>query len=259
MSYNNHKTSSCAFAEQIVSYLYDEFETGEKIEFEAHLKYCPSCADEYAGFGFARSSVLEWRDEDFSKMATPTFNVPTIKHEKSLPAVFTESRSWLGDFRKMFSFNPAMAMAALAILVFCAGITLYALNLSGGDETAQKDDGKNAVGIAVSPTVEIPKKSDEKDVGDEEFEKSLAPPSSTVSLPQQKEPEKQITPVKPVVKVSGNAAKNGSNNPAVNLKETNDKKTPPVKKQRVPNLNHSDEDEDETIRLADLFDELDTK
>jgi len=259
MSNNNHKNSSCAFAEQIVSYLYDEFERDEKIKFEAHLADCSFCADEYAGFGFVRSSVLEWRNEDFSKLATPTFDIPAVKNQKSLPGVSTESRSWLGDFRKMFSFNPALAMAGLAVLVVCAGITLFALNFSGNNEVAEKGIEKNAVKTPVSPTVEILKKLDEKNGGDKEVEKSAPPASETVNFSPQKERERQIVPVKSVVKVSGNAPKNSSNNPAVNLKETSDRKTPPVRKRQVPNLNDLDDDDDETIRLADLFDELDTK
>jgi len=259
MSNNNNKISSCAFAEQIVSYLYDEFERDEKIEFETHLKGCPLCADEYAGYGFVRSSVLEWRNEDFSKLATPTFDIPALKIGNSPSPVSIESRSWLGDFRKLFSLNPRLAMGALATIVVCAGVTFFALNFSGGNQIAQNAVGNSSVKTAVSPTVEISKKPDEKVMTDKEIEKSVTPPLQPVSLPQPKEREQQTTPVKSVVKVSGKSSKNSSNNPTVNLNDTNDKKNPSVKKQPLPNLNSLDDDDDETIRLADLFDELDTK
>lgn len=260
MSNNNHNNQSCRFAEQIVSYLYGEFERDDKIKFEAHLKDCSTCADEYAGFGFVRSSVLEWRNEDFSKLPTPTFDIPATKNEKLSPSVSTESNSWFGDFRKMFSFNPAWAMAALAVLVVCAGITFFVLNFSSSNEIAEKGDDKNAVKIAVSPTAEVPKKSDDKNVSNKEAEKSAPPTPNAGNLPSQKGREKQPVPVKSAIKVSSSDINNNTDN--VNRSpKANDtlRKTPPVKKRNVPNLNDFDDDEDESIRLADLFDELDTK
>lgn len=256
---NNQNSPSCQFAEQIVSYLYGEFEGGEKFKFEAHLKDCSACADEYAGFGLVRSSVLEWRNEDFSKLETPTFATPAIEKIKLPPAVSTESGSWFGDFRKMFSFNPAWAMAALAILVVFAGITFYALNFSSSNEIAEKGSDKNAVKTAVSPTAEVSQKSDDKNNGDKDVENSVPPTSEIINPPARKESLKQSVPVKATLKVS-NSEENKTDN--VNRSpKANDpiKKTPPVKKRNVPNLNDFDDEEDETIRLADLFDELDTK
>ncbi len=45
------------------------------------------------------------------------------------------------------------------------------------------------------------------------------------------------------------------------MKETNkeNKKTTAVQKQQVPNLTTLDDDEDKSVRLADLFEEIGTK
>ena len=62
---NNNHNPSCAFAEQIVSYLYNETNAKEKAAFDAHLNNCSTCADELAGFGFVRSSIVEWKNAEF--------------------------------------------------------------------------------------------------------------------------------------------------------------------------------------------------
>jgi len=262
MSYNNQNSATCRFAEQIVSYLYDECAKDEKTKFEAHLKDCSRCADEYAGFGFVRSSVLEWRNEDFSMMTTPVFDIPANKNEKSPFKISTESINWLSGIRKLFSFNPALALAALGFLIICAGVTLFMVNFPRSNEIVENGGEKDSVKTIVTPTVEISKKPDDEkviDIPGIKVEKSDSPLLNTNNLPRQKEPEKQVIPVKSVVKVSDNAAKNIPNVSAIKSKETNDRRIKPIKKQQVPNLNDGEDDEDETIRLADLFDELDTK
>jgi len=253
---NNHK-NFCQFAEQIVSYLYDEFEAKEKVKFEAHLKDCRTCAAEFAGFGVVRSSIIEWRDADFSKLAAPNFALPVIEKEISRPAVSTESRSWLDEIRKMFSFNPALA-TALAVAVVGVGIALFAFNFSGNNETAVIQNEKDLVRATVSPTIDTTRKPEEN-VADKNAEKFSPPSFETDTLPKEVKRVKPVEPEKAVVKVSTTAPKNNANNSAVTPKETTVKKPSPDKKPRVPNLNELDDDVDETIRLADLFDELDTK
>ena len=109
---NNH--NSCQFAEQTVSYLYGEAAASEKAEYELHLKTCPTCADELAGFGFIRSSVLDWRNEDFAKLQTPAFDIPATKSKNVFSPASnpSESRSWFGGLGKIFNFNPATAAFA---------------------------------------------------------------------------------------------------------------------------------------------------
>jgi hypothetical protein len=261
MSNNNHKRAACAFAEQIVPYLYDECEKEEQTKFEVHLNECSICSDEYAGFGFVRSSVLEWRDKDFSHLATPTFDFSEIAGGKISPFVSTQSGSWFGEIKKLFSFNPAFAMAALAMLIVCTGITFFALTFSGDKEIADTGNQTTEVKTVVSPTTDVSKKADDKSTTGKETEKSDPLAFETVNNPVLKKHNKTIMPVKSAVKVSTGYTKSNTDKSNPNLKKTNDsiKNSLPVKKNHVPNLNDFDLDEDETIRLADLFDELDTK
>ena len=258
---NNHNHSSCAFAEQLISYLYDESDAREKSGFETHLKSCPTCADELAGFGFVRAAVLDWQTEEFSKLPTPAFDVSADKSKESFSTVVvsTENRSWLDGFRQVFSFNPLRAAAAFGILIICFGILWLALNSSKGDEIAENGSDKNSVQSDVSPTVEIIKNPEGKSVIKDD-EKSL--PSSDVSNPPQGiKRQRQDSRNDSAVKVSSGVPKINPDNFARIPKESNEsaKKTPSVRKKQIPNLNDAEDEEDETIRLADLFDELDAK
>ncbi len=256
---NNHK--SCHFAEQTISYLYGESAAGEKIEFESHLKTCPTCADELESFGFVRSAVLDWRNEDFAKLQTPAFDISATKSENvfSPASNSTESRSWFSGFGKIFSFNPALA--ALAVLVVCLGAALFALKFPGGsgEIAGDENDADIAQVVAVSPTVEATIKPAQKVADDEDSKISLLPDIKTNDSSRRAARGRQIVAVKSVTKVSDVSSKNDTGNLARSLKNANDniKKSTPVKKQPVPNLNDAEDEEDKTIRLADLFDEID--
>jgi anti-sigma factor RsiW len=258
---NNHK--SCQFAEQTISYLYGESGASEKTEFESHLKTCPTCADELDSFGFIRSAVLDWRNEDFAKLQTPAFDIPATKSENVFsPATnSTESRSWFGGLGKIFSFNPALA--AFAVLVVCVGAALFAFKFSGGDGgeiAGNKNNANLAQAAAASPIIEATKKPEVIIIGDEDSRKSLPTVVKTDDSSRRAARERQIVPVKSAVKVSDGSSKIDTGSSARSTKNANDniKKIAPVKNQQVPNLNVAD-DEDETIRLADLFDEIDAR
>ena len=262
---NNHKNSSCGYTEQMVSYFYDEINQAKKAVFEAHLTNCPDCTDELVGFRFVRSSLMEWRDEEFFKLEAPVFEIPTIRTVSQ--SVESDSRSWFSDFRKMFSFNPMTATAVLAALIVCVGLVFIAFNSSNNSEVAEVES-KNSEKIAASPTVdkrnEQPKETIAQDNSDESLPGKSPKSTGAESKDSQSLPirEKRFAPGDSVVKISDNT-KNNSEKPETvrNVKETNkeNKKPTAVQKQRVPNLTNFDDDEDESVRLADLFEEIGTK
>jgi len=257
---NKYNNSSCKYTEQIVSYIYDEFTSAEKGEFKAHLVNCYSCADEIKSFGFVRSSISEWRNEEFSNLETPFINIPLKNREKSFSVVTSksESKTWFGKLGKIFSFNPAFA--GLAILVVCVGIAWFAFNFSGGvNEIAANRIDKNSVQPPAAPTNEISLNSSEITAADKNNEKSTV--IKPADVPQEIKREKTTSPSRAIVKASNNIPKNNSDNPVVKVKESNDgnKKAPSVQKRQIPSLTNIEVEEDDSIRLADLFDELDTK
>jgi hypothetical protein len=259
----NNNLKSCEFAEQTVSYLYGETADVEKSEFELHLKTCPTCADELESFGFIRSAVLDWRNEDFAVLNTPVFDIPATRTENVFsPATKpTALGSWFSGFVKMFSFNPALA--GLAVLIVCLGAALFVYRFpsDSGNEITRNENNANLAQAAVTPIVEASLNPQETINADEDSSKSLPAIVKTNDSPRRAAGNRQVVPVKTAVKVSNGSSQIDASSSARNLKNANDntKKIAPVKKQQVPNLNDAEDEEDKTIRLADLFDELDAR
>ncbi len=264
MLINNHKNLSCGFTEQMVSYFYDENNQAEKAVFEAHLTNCPDCTKELAGFGLVRSSIIEWRHEEFFKLETPAFEIPTIKTVNQ--SVESNSGSWFSDFRKMFLFNPMTATAVLAALIVCVGLVFIAINSWNNLEVAEVDNKNNGI-IVASPTVDKINEQPIETIANDNSDKSSPNkfPKSTGTESKDSQPlpirVKRLVP-SDSVRASDNT-KNNSEKPETvrNVKETNkeNKKTTAVQKQQVPNLTTLDDDEDKSVRLADLFEEIGTK
>ncbi|MDQ3714428.1 MAG: hypothetical protein M3388_19740 [Acidobacteriota bacterium] len=263
---NNHKNSSCGYTEQMVSYFYDETDQDYKAVFEAHLTNCSDCTDELAGFGFVRSSLIEWRDEEFFKLETPVFEIPTIKTLSQ--SVESDTRSWFSDFREMFSFNPITATAVLAALIVCVGLVFIAINSSKNSEVAEVDN-KNSEKIVASPTVnninEQPKEILAQDNSDKSFPNKSSNSTDTDLKDLHPLPirEKRLVSGDSVVRASDNTKNNIKKSETNrNLKETNKEniKVMAVQKRQLPNLtNLEDGEEDKSVRLTDLFEEIGSK
>jgi len=145
---NNQQNSPCAFAEQLVSFLYGETDGRERDIFQAHLKTCAACADDFAAFGSVRASISVWRAAEFSVLSTPKIEIPHApeRQSKDKSAINIHSsgqtKSWLERLRETFAFSPALA-AALFFVIVCAGLFALVHNFSGGAliaETVGKDN-----------------------------------------------------------------------------------------------------------------------
>ena len=247
----NGHNPSCGYAGDIVSYLYDEIDPSEKLKFESHLAGCHSCGTELAGFSNVRSSVNTWRTEEFGWLPTPQIVIPYEAIEES-PVNVAETRGTiLTDLKRIFSFTPwPPAFAAFGALAVLAGLAFFAVNYVN-KEGVSVAENKNTVRPVAGPTVEAPKPSPEVAAGGD-------PPSPRVSdrtAPPVKNPE--------VVKISTNTQSTPKNPaPPRNEAGTSNKpgeKTTTPEKQKAPSLNNYTDDEDTTLRLADLFEEIDTR
>ncbi|MET0751899.1 MAG: zf-HC2 domain-containing protein, partial [Pyrinomonadaceae bacterium] len=105
---NNGHNSSCAFAEEIVSYLYDEASVKEKTAFVAHLENCSDCNDELTAFGFVRSSIQEWRNEEIFALQMPALEIPHLQPAKVAEnsPVSENSGTWLDRIRTFLTLSP---------------------------------------------------------------------------------------------------------------------------------------------------------
>jgi hypothetical protein len=252
---NNGHDPSCNFAVDVVSYLYNEIGGAEKREFESHLAGCNTCSAELASFSGVRSSVNTWRAQEFDPLATPVIDIPF--ETETAPAT-AAAAGWRGtiltDFKRLFAFSPwppaAVGFAALAIFIGLGFFAFSYMTRSGNDLAKNKTVDKPVV----SPTAEP-----EKNPGEVAINNSNSKPGDDKLITPPKAPEPEGAAVK--VSAVQNTPKNKS------VKAGPDTVTPrkavdkpnTQQNQKAPNLNNYTEEEDKTLRLADLFEEIDTK
>lgn len=256
MMNNNHKNSNCGFSEQLVSYLYGETGGAENAAFETHLQTCAGCAEELEAFSGVHFSINDWKIKEFANLATPSIEIPYEKAEKSVE-VSSVSGSWLSALRGLFSLSPrgwSLATASFAVLAVCVGIVLFALNSRKGNDVA----GSNKNNPVVLPTVEkTPEQANTNSNQNNQPDKVVKP----INEPKSPPPEVAATAPEPknnrVIKASNNPR------PAQKVENTNVQKNNEVKRNKnneiAPKIVVEDDDEDNTLRLAELFDEIDTK
>jgi hypothetical protein len=251
----NGHNPSCGFAGDIVSYLYDEIDSAEKAKFETHLAGCTTCGTELAAFSGVRTSVANWREADFGWLPTPDIVIP-YEALPEQPAVVETRGTILTDLRRLFSFSPwPPAVAAFGALAFLAGLNFFAVIYFNTKQETTLASNTNTHNPVALPTVEAAPVPSNEVTGVNKEEKSKVPDkvvNSTKTIQQEVIPVSATVPSVPKSKntQTGNESQN-SNKPAEKSTTTN--------KQKAPSLNNYTEEEDTTLRLADLFEEIDTR
>jgi hypothetical protein len=237
---SNKYSESCSFSEQIVSFIYDEMSEQEKSAFVNHSSKCVVCSEELSAFGTVHSEIVDWKRQEFLPLQTPEVRIPyvTVAQEAKKPL--------FAGFFEFFSFSQVWVKTttAFAMLVIFSGIAFFVFN----SETTDGTMAKQAVPIS------SPKPLPTADV--KVPETTILEPEVVVN------PKSPNAPVKPV---QANARIKSNNKPVsstpkvekATVRTTNSK--PKVKRQQNVNLIESDEDEDDSLRLSDLFDEISMK
>ncbi|PYS98965.1 MAG: hypothetical protein DMF63_12895 [Acidobacteria bacterium] len=237
----NANISECKFSADMVSYMYGELSESEGSALELHLVDCAECVDEFAAVSSARYEVYDWKHIEFDPLETPRFEVSY--DDAVVP-------SWSDKLRAVFAQSwavPAFSFAALAIVsVLVIGLAW----MRSGDEEIIAENPP-------SQTVAVPA----KDVVKDEPE----------SLPTVG-PRIEVTDQKPIV---ATAAKTKASLPkphvapkirevpattAVSVKGLDPKQaTAKNEVKAAPTLNAFDDEEDTSLRLAELFEDLGTR
>jgi hypothetical protein len=246
MTNNNHNHQPCDFSETLVSYLYGEIAAAESDKFQAHAAKCVTCSAEIAGFSAVRSSIAEWRQEEFAPMASPEFELPVTRGSSVI--LTDESRSWLDGLREFFTPKVAIAAAGFAAVALVAGLTLVALNSrnSGNDDMLAKNSSINKNN---AETNKVDNSSPEQvaEIGTE------IGPDNRGGEPESPESAEKIRHVRQYT-----SAGSGKTNSAANTPKQKDKAAS-AQKQKTETLDTIyKDDEDDSLRLADLFTEADT-
>jgi hypothetical protein len=225
---NDLNFSECKFNGEMVSYMYGELSSEETSVFELHLVDCSACTDEFAAISSSRYEVYDWKKLEFDPLETPNFDVPL--------GVGTGA-SWSDRIRVVFARGwavPAFSLAAIAIVSVVATGLIW--QRSGNIELASRTFYPVPVNDEISVPAETEvatttvDKLDELTVKDRVSKSKRSTPRTFDSEPV------KATRVRPV-EVKQTTAKN--------------------EKKAVPSLNeYADDEEDTSLRLAELLEDI---
>ncbi len=268
----NKYTPPCLFSEQVISYLYEEIGAQETNDFEAHLKSCTICLEELSGFDIVRSSISEWRKEEFSFLETPAFNfLPDPTEENTLTRVSAPQNWWDAFKNRIFLPAPVWATSAFAALIVCVGLAFIIFNYSKYDEVAEISNRDNT--IAVSHSVNTKNESDKNSFSDPN--QSGKPSEKFITVQQSKQeivtashnvppPGNFVMKIKNDLNTTTNRNSSRDSNKTIpiNRKSATNKKAKQQslpKSRNIPFLADIEDVEDDSLRLADLFDDTGAK
>jgi hypothetical protein len=95
--------------DQLVSYLYDDLDGGERAMFERHLRDCAECRDELKAMRSVRADLLTWTPPE------PEFAFRIVREPKVMRPAVASWRTW---------WTPAAGFAAAAVLVLAAAASI---------------------------------------------------------------------------------------------------------------------------------------
>lgn len=253
---NNHKKSGCGFAEELVSYVYGEADAaGSAAEFEAHLAGCSICAGELEAFSGVHTAIGDWKAAEFAPLETPVIEIP-YPQTASIQQVSDGKESWLSALvGELFSLSPrglSLAAACVVVLTIAVGAVLYLSKSPGAGEVAITNSNSKT---AVAPTVE-------KSPAAANNIQNVAPPTQPQQPIDPKTPPRDAA-IQPetknnrVVKVTNNPRPTTKAENTNSPKSTDAKRN--IKNKEIPARSMPDEDEDDTLRLAELFEEIETR
>ncbi|MEO5859476.1 MAG: zf-HC2 domain-containing protein [Pyrinomonadaceae bacterium] len=212
----------CIHGGDMLAYLYDEMVSSDREMFEVHLADCGTCIDDFAELSQSRYPVFEWKRSEFDPLPTPRIVIP---FEAAV------SVSWFQHIRTMLFVRPSLAFGGLSSAIVVAVITGYFIIGSPSRYTEVARDAE-------------PKTSPSRTA-------VVNPLPADVSADQTSKPSKVLTEGPKATKVS-TATKPPVRQPRAR----------PVQQAKrtdaIPVMSSIDEDEDDSLRLADIFAEIGT-
>ncbi|MBK8467223.1 MAG: hypothetical protein IPL32_15505 [Chloracidobacterium sp.] len=230
---NNGKTN-CPFEDEIVSYMYDEMVGVERSQFETHLADCTVCTDDFAAISEARFSVFEWQKEEFNHLPTPEIVIPYEPRQK-----FVEQSESVGLWAGLRGWLQPLPLAAVAGLVLFLGVGFLMLRSTGTSELP--------IASNVRPN-DVPSTAPLKNT---ETSKQPELDQSDVAVTTPKTTNKDIQPIKAVARRQISNAKQTVATTVRRQPTTTLPSTAPV-------LSNYEAEDDNSLRLADLFADIDS-
>jgi len=226
--------SECKFSADIVPYMYGELPAAESSVFESHLVDCCECTDEFAVISNARYEVYEWKKLEFDPLSTPRFVIPYAANEEA-------AATWTERLRAAFSKSwavPSLAFAMLAVVSMVTAVFLYSDD--GVNEVA---GNSNRESLSVTPEVTDAPKS----------------PDTFAARNEVEVEDRRVEPdARPVAAASRTRteSKRPIRNTRLAQRRQVEVKSTSAQNQKAPRLNDFEEDEDTSVRLAQLVEDI---
>jgi len=227
-----HEPKTCPFGDDIVSYMYDEMPNAGQLEFERHLAACEVCTDDFAAVSLARFETYDWKRVEFDPLATPQIVIPYPQQTVTFGERIWAWTSWV-------TVVPVLATIMMATTV---GLIFWT-NSREPDISQEQVDPVNVApplnkpaAVSVVPKAEVASNSGETD----RIPRLEHVVRRVVTKNRPSGPKSQFARrLYPNVRLG--------NDMAINV--TSDIK-------HAPRLGvRDDEEDDKSLRLADLFDE----
>jgi hypothetical protein len=256
---NNHK-DQCVWTDQLVEFIYDEMDEAQKNNFTAHLPDCVACREEISAFGGVRNTLAAYWQDEFAPLNTPPIEIP--QQTTTVRTLAAPARSWLDSLRALFAgsltWMPTAAMAAAA-LVLCGFLAFVFLSGTQNTPEIVQENNPNTVNKPTEtptpqtvPTPEVAQQTENQSGGTTTPEKAKQNPQKTVTTVNKNQPIKVSTEKNtPVENKRGPEKVKEKVQPRNNPKKTQKKES----EMDLPDL----DEEDDSLRLADMFEEIDSE
>jgi anti-sigma factor RsiW len=133
-------TRTCARAETLVAYLYNEAGEAEAKDFEAHIRGCDSCEAELAAFQEVRTSIVAWRQQVLPAIESTAPAAQTSPALETANPSTARKPSALAALREFLALSPVWlrAGAAFAGLAICALVVFAAARVLEGPRVVER-------------------------------------------------------------------------------------------------------------------------
>lgn len=241
---NNSNNFSCLFAESLVDYLYGECSAIEMALLENHISGCTECSHTLAEIEIAHAAIAEWKEIEFAPLATPSIGF--------LPEKSPRSTGILSNLRELVaSWFPVPRLAAagagfVMLLAITGGFLIFSLR-NGVNETAVFDSELDKNRVSIDQARESEQNRSEE-LASADAASVQVPPDLSNDGRDTREPRieknKQRATKRSVRKspVQNETAVTISNSPG----------------RESPRLNDFEDYHDNTLRLSEILDEIDS-
>lgn len=218
------RNNQCGHSAELVSYMYGECSESQAADFESHLEKCFTCASELSSFTTIRSSLGEMRHE--ANVSAPR-----------LAADFSGGRSkssWVESLMALFGGARGFAAAGAFAVVLMAIVTVFVMNRNGDHQSQEIASNTSKTPSSATQSLTTNTNEASTTTRNEPLKPGEVPPGKTLSADPSKD--------------EGHAPEGQS------PKRTKVRNQKAVEK--TPTLSNYDEEEDKSLRLADIFEDI---